>query len=112
MWDYIEHPFDPISDLLQIHKHMSENGLLFIKTPNLDCPELEIFGADYHSLKLEHLHYFSKTSLVAALRKCGFVVDSVTTKSHLLKGFFGGIITTQSEKSHRGSDITVIARKV
>jgi len=63
LWDVIEHISDPVSYLINIVKCLRPGGILAIKTPNINCPEAEMFGTHYHSLKREHLVYFSDKSL-------------------------------------------------
>lgn len=87
MWDFIEHVDQPIDALVTAQKLLTEQGLLFIRTPNLDAAEFRIFGGDYHSLKLEHLHLFSPFSSCDALHSAGLAPELILSASHLLDGF-------------------------
>lgn len=62
MFDLIEHLADPERFLEQVAFVLRPGGVLTVKTPNLDCPEAEVFGPHYHSLKREHLAYLSADS--------------------------------------------------
>ena len=111
MWDYIEHPTNPAIDLQSLYSLLTPGGFLFIKTPNLDCPEFSIFQNYYHSLKREHLHYFSPNSLRRLLESNGFSIQICETSSHILQGFQDGFLTKEAVRINRGSDIFVVARR-
>jgi len=87
MWDFIEHVDHPVDALVKAQKLLAEQGLLFIRTPNLNAAEFRIFGGDYHSLKLEHLHLFSPSSSCDALSSAGLSPEIILSASHLLDGF-------------------------
>lgn len=110
MWDCLEHTADPDAMLSTAREMLREDGLLFIRTPSLAAVELEVFGADYHSFKTEHLVYFSPGSIAAALERSGFEVAFVTTEAHLLRGFLGTTTETIA-RLLRGSDLFVIGRR-
>ena len=95
----------PVRFLEQVAHVLRPGGVVGVKTPNIDCPEAEVFGAHYHSLKREHLSYFSAASLTAAAGVAGLEPAHVTTTSHLLVGFVGEEQTGSWERSNRGADI-------
>jgi 2-polyprenyl-3-methyl-5-hydroxy-6-metoxy-1,4-benzoquinol methylase len=105
LWDVIEHVADPVRLLSRVASCLAPGGVVAIKTPNLDCPEAEIFGPYYHSLKREHLVYFTPRSLADAGKRAGLRPTLVSSSSHLLGGFVGSR-TSEWEKSGRGADIT------
>jgi 2-polyprenyl-3-methyl-5-hydroxy-6-metoxy-1,4-benzoquinol methylase len=105
LWDVIEHVAEPSSLLSQVAQCLSAEGIVAIKTPNLDCPEAECFGPYYHSLKREHLLYFTAASLTTAARGAGLTPVHVGSASHLLVGFFGKRTTEQWAKELRGADL-------
>ena len=106
LWDVIEHVADPVQLLSRVAGCLSPGGVVAIKTPNLDCPEAEIFGPYYHSLKREHLVYFTPKSLEQAAHAAGLRTVLVSSTSHLLVGFVGPAQTSTWEKAGRGADIT------
>jgi 2-polyprenyl-3-methyl-5-hydroxy-6-metoxy-1,4-benzoquinol methylase len=112
MFDLIEHVEDPDELLAQTAAILSPGGCLGIKTPNIDCPEAELFGAWYHSLKREHLGFFSPRSLTEAAARHGLEPVSVGTISHLLVGFVGRGQTEIWARDLRGADIDAWYRKV
>ncbi|HWZ91335.1 MAG TPA: class I SAM-dependent methyltransferase [Polyangiaceae bacterium] len=106
LWDVIEHVADPVRLLSRVAGCLSPGGVVAIKTPNLDCPEAEMFGPYYHSLKREHLVYFTPKSLEQAAHAAGLRTVLVSSTSHLLVGFVGPEQTSIWEKAGRGADIT------
>jgi 2-polyprenyl-3-methyl-5-hydroxy-6-metoxy-1,4-benzoquinol methylase len=105
LFDLIEHLADPQRFLEQVAAILRPGGVLGIKTPNLDCPEARVFGPHYHSLKREHLAFFSADSLTAAALAAGLQPVRVTTTSHLLVGFVGAEQTRAWERQLRGADL-------
>jgi len=105
LWDVIEHIADPISFLQDAVKYLRTGGVLAIKTPNINCPEADIFGTHYHSLKREHLIYFTDKSLKTITELAGLSTHTITSISHLLKGFVGEQQTKQWEIENRGADL-------
>jgi 2-polyprenyl-3-methyl-5-hydroxy-6-metoxy-1,4-benzoquinol methylase len=105
LFDLIEHLADPVRLLEQAAFILRPGGVLGVKTPNLDCPEAEVFGPHYHSLKREHLAFFSAHSLNAAAAAAGLQPVHLTTTSHLLAGFVGWEQTAAWERELRGADL-------
>jgi 2-polyprenyl-3-methyl-5-hydroxy-6-metoxy-1,4-benzoquinol methylase len=105
LFDLIEHLADPGPFLEQVALILAPGGLLGVKTPNLECPEAEVFGAHYHSFKREHLAFFSPNSLTVVAAAAGFQPVHVATSSHLLAGFVGREQTRAWERELRGADV-------
>ncbi len=105
LFDLIEHVADPVDLLEQVAFVLRPGGVLGVKTPNLDCPEAQVFGPHYHSLKREHLAFFSADSLTVAAAAAGFQPMHAATTSHLLVGFVGPKQTQIWERELRGSDL-------
>jgi len=105
LFDLIEHLLDPGRLLEQVAHILAPGGVVGVKTPNLDCPEAQLFGPHYHSLKREHLAFFSADSLTAAARAAGLEPVHVASASHLLAGFVGPRQTRAWERQLRGADL-------
>jgi 2-polyprenyl-3-methyl-5-hydroxy-6-metoxy-1,4-benzoquinol methylase len=111
LFDLIEHVEAPERTLEQIAAVLRPGGVVGVKTPNLDCPEATLFGPHYHSLKREHLSFFSPESLTAAARTAGLKPLHVATTSHLLAGFVGPEETQEWERRLRGADVVAWYRR-
>jgi 2-polyprenyl-3-methyl-5-hydroxy-6-metoxy-1,4-benzoquinol methylase len=105
LFDLIEHLADPVRLLEQAAFTLRPGGVLGVKTPNIDCPEGEVFGPHYHSFKREHLAFFSPDSLTAAAAAAGLRPVHITTTSHLLAGFVGWKQAHTWERELRGADL-------
>ncbi|MDX6621784.1 MAG: hypothetical protein QOK36_4170 [Gaiellales bacterium] len=104
-FDLIEHVPDPVAFLRDVAACLAPGGCVGIKTPNLDCPEAEVFGPWYHSLKREHLVLLTPASLTAAAGLAGLEPLAVATASHLLRGFAGVDAVRGWAHTGRGADI-------
>ena len=110
LFDTIEHIEDPEAFLRVVAGLLAPSGLCVLRTPNLRALELDIFGPFQHSLKLEHLHYFSPASICHLAERVGLVPEFTTTESHLLAGFLGGHLASVRQQL-RGSDLFFAASK-
>lgn len=111
LWDVIEHVADPGALLGQCARALKPGGVVALKTPNLDCPEAEVFGPHYHSFRREHLVYFTPRSLGDIAGRAGLDVVAVSSLSHLLAGFVGREQTATWERQGRGADIVAYFRR-
>lgn len=105
LWDVIEHVADPAELLSTVRSCLIPGGMVAIKTPNIRCPEARVFGPHYHSLKREHLVYFTPGSLTRLAEQAGFEVVSVGSISHLLVGFIGPARTAELARANEGADL-------
>jgi len=112
MFDLIEHLADPDELMTQVAAIVRPGGFVGIKTPNIHCPEADVFGPHYHSLKREHLGFFSPASLTAMAQRAGFEPANVGTVSHLLVGFVGYEQTAAWELELRGADVVAWYRRL
>jgi 2-polyprenyl-3-methyl-5-hydroxy-6-metoxy-1,4-benzoquinol methylase len=110
LWDVIEHVPDPNALLLEVASCLRPGGVVALRTPNLDCPEAEIFGPHYHSYKREHLVYFTPASIARVAAAADLDVVRIATSSHLLAGFVGDEAVRGWSQSGRGADITAFLR--
>ena len=105
MWDIIEHICDYEKFLLDVYFALKQDGFAIIKTPNIICPEIEIFGPYYH------LVYISNDGLLNIAKKIGFKPYLSTSVSHLLSGFFSSSKINEWEKSLQGADLIIYLKK-
>jgi 2-polyprenyl-3-methyl-5-hydroxy-6-metoxy-1,4-benzoquinol methylase len=111
LFDVIEHVPDAAQFLTKLTHCLKPGGFAGIKTPNIDCPEAELFGPHYHSLKREHLLFFSPRSLTAAAETAGLELVDMATPSHLLCGFVGEKTIADWQRELRGADLAAWYRK-
>ena len=110
LFDVVEHVEDPIQLLRIAGELLRPGGLCVIRTPNLIALEAEVFGSFYHSIKMEHLHYFSPSSLCLAIERAALKPAFLTSESHLLRGFLGTALDSYA-RCLRGSDLFAVAQK-
>jgi SAM-dependent methyltransferase len=111
LFDLIEHLEEPKRFMEQVYACLRPGGVVGIKTPNLLCPEADLFGPWYHSLKREHLQFFSLDSLTACAADAGLEPAALGSISHLLEGFVGRDQCDAWEREGRGADLTCWYRR-
>jgi SAM-dependent methyltransferase len=73
MFDVIEHLFDPMRTLATARRLLRRDGVVVITTPNYRAFSRHALGEQWSALSpLEHLYYFSETTLRRALAHHGF----------------------------------------
>ncbi|MFO1113292.1 MAG: class I SAM-dependent methyltransferase [Rhodospirillales bacterium] len=76
----VEHVPDIASLRQQLAARINRGGLLYIRVPNFGALSRRLFGSRWPDLVPEHVHYFTRSSLVAWLRAGEFEPLSVTTR--------------------------------
>jgi len=71
MFNYLEHFPDPKKTLLQIHDNLSPQGVGIVDVPNFEMIAKERV---FSELVIDHLFYFTKSTLTLALLSSGFEV--------------------------------------
>lgn len=105
MWDVIEHIEDPVAAIKELRTHLTDSGVLVLRTPNLVAFEVDILGDFYYSFKFDHLRYFSPKSLAWAAKQAGLDELYVETASHLFKGLLSTNFIYHEGLNLRGADI-------
>jgi SAM-dependent methyltransferase len=77
MSDLLEHVRSPRKLLLQTHALLAPGGILVVVAPNVGGLSRRVLGSSWTDYKREHLFYFDKQSLSAALGQAGFKVKQV-----------------------------------
>lgn len=72
LFDVIEHVRSPVETLRKIHDLLSVNGAVFIVTPSLDSWSAKLLGRHWMEYKQEHLSYFDRSTITAALEESSF----------------------------------------
>lgn len=74
MFDLIEHVENPRSVLEKANSLLSNNGLLFIITPNMSSLSAILMGKRHNDCIMEHLSLFNKKNMSRLLNEAGFEV--------------------------------------
>jgi len=74
MTDLIEHVLDPVGTLGIAHRLLRPDGVLCISTPKVGGVSYHLMGRRWTQYKLEHLQYYSPTSIGRLLARLGFTV--------------------------------------
>lgn len=72
MIDFIEHVRDPVATLAKAYTLLRPGGSLVVLTPNAGSLSRRLMGRRWLHYKIEHLFYFTKTSLQKSLSQVGF----------------------------------------
>jgi 2-polyprenyl-3-methyl-5-hydroxy-6-metoxy-1,4-benzoquinol methylase len=111
LFDLIEHLTEPKRFMEQVASCLRPGGVVGIKTPNLLCSEADLFGPWYHSLKREHLQFFSMGSLTECAASAGLEPAALGSLSHLLSGFVGREQCDAWEREGLGADLACWYRR-
>lgn len=75
MFDVIEHLSDPRAALQRCRRYLTEEGHVFITTPDADAPAARLLGSHWYDVDLlEHISMFTTANLTRLLHECGFRV--------------------------------------
>jgi 2-polyprenyl-3-methyl-5-hydroxy-6-metoxy-1,4-benzoquinol methylase len=73
----IEHVFDPVGMIHQMHSSLRQGGVLLLSTPNAQSDVHRHFGKHWRGLEApRHLVLFSEATLTRLLLRAGFQVES------------------------------------
>jgi SAM-dependent methyltransferase len=118
-WDLVlyqfvlEHVEDPRRELRHAARALSPDGHVVLVVPSMATFEVQVFGACYRSLRGDHLHLFSESSLRRYLSDAGLALTRL--RSHcslgLLRGFLRPAELEGLYDSGRGPDLTVVAER-
>jgi len=77
MFDFIEHVKDPQKVLDKANRLLSDEGLLFIITPDTGSLSASILGIHHNDYIMEHLSLFNRKNIASLLEKCRFKMIKV-----------------------------------
>ena len=76
LWDVLEHVYDPIAVLQEVHRILKPDGLLIFSIPDLDSVWAHRFGAAWIGYDApRHLHLFHNENLQQLLIETGFIFE-------------------------------------
>ncbi|OKL43391.1 methyltransferase domain-containing protein [Pseudovibrio exalbescens] len=73
-FDYLEHSYEPFQDLKTCNALLKGNGILYLKTLYLDCPDHLLKGPNYQLLGQGHFSYFWPRTLLCMFQSAGFEI--------------------------------------
>lgn len=93
----IEHLYDPLRELSEVHRILAPGGVAFIATPNLDSPLRHLLGAAWRGFEApRHLVLFDRSSLLRLLADASFEEVSWPMAWPLTRWMY-----EQSDRTHR-----------
>jgi len=107
-WDVIEHLDRHVEALQYIRQFLTDDGIIVVRTPNLESTEATILGDMYYSYKLDHTSYFSVRSLDKMFKLVGMEPIHRETVSHIFKGFLGVQHLYEVGMRQQGADILAL----
>jgi 2-polyprenyl-3-methyl-5-hydroxy-6-metoxy-1,4-benzoquinol methylase len=137
LWDVLEHVPDPKQLLMIVYTLLKKDGLVFIRTPNVDglFPRISFYFSKYlnywpHPEPPYHLYQFSPSTLRNYLNNSGFEVVDFTSQHIQLGYVFGDLsslvknpkkllysivfvpVSLFGQSIHRGDTMVIVAKKI
>jgi len=75
LWDVLEHAPDPKSFLRGCTASLKPGGFVLLNVPHIESRVARLMGRHWPLLLPEHLHYFSRTSLLHCGRDAGLALE-------------------------------------
>lgn len=76
-FDYLEHSFEPYKDLITCNEILKDDGILYLKTLYLDCPDHITKGDGYQLFGQGHFSYFPARTLCSMVYSAGFEIEEL-----------------------------------
>ena len=74
--DVVEHTAEFPNIFRQVHRLLNKNGILYIKTPNIDSIDFKTFQLSWYLIRIiHHIIFFEKKTLADILKKNGFKIE-------------------------------------
>lgn len=76
-FDYVEHSYEPYQDLVKCNEILKDDGILYLKTLYLDCPDHILKGYAYQLFGQGHYSYFPARTLCSMVYSAGFEIEDL-----------------------------------
>lgn len=76
-FDYVEHSYEPYQDLVKCNEILKDDGILYLKTLYLDCPDHILKGNAYQLFQWGHYSYFPARTLCSMVYSAGFEIEDL-----------------------------------
>lgn len=97
----LEHLYDPLKTLIELHKAMKKGGMIVVTVPNIESLAFRLFKSNWYALQPpRHLYHFSEVTLSNIMKKAGFRNIEIK-RGYFLHNYhtlFESIRLTRSEK--------------
>ncbi len=85
MWHVIEHLPDPLETLQEIRRILKPDGIIMLRTPNVDSLEARLFRGHWYGLDPpRHLFVLAPDTIRAMLERSGFVITRLSYQYHFV----------------------------
>lgn len=111
LWDVIEHFYDFRKELKIISKLLRPGGFVALRTNNINSIEYEVFGKDFHSIKNEHVYYYSEKTLTEIFQKVKIKPYKIWSHTHFFLCFMTQKEIDTINTGNKGGDIFYIGQK-
>ncbi len=112
IFNVLGHVKDPLNLLKEVNRILDDNGLLIIRTSNLDSFEALLQKENFYLIKEDHLHYFSPATMKKILEKAGFSILHIISDSQLFDGFLEQKKIDMINRLNLGAHFKIAARKI
>ena len=82
--DVLAHLREPLAVLRKVHEILKPGGVVFLAIPSLESWSAKLMRRNWMEFKLEHLTFFSPTTIENALAKAGFQEISIEPNTKIL----------------------------
>ena len=76
-FDYLEHSYEPYQDLVTSNEILKDDGIIYLKTLYLDCPDHILKGHAYQLFGQGHFSYFPARTLCSMMHSAGFDIEEL-----------------------------------
>jgi len=99
LWHELEHDFDPVTTIKEVHRILKLGGTVVVDVPNIDSFELSVFGRYWTMYAVPfHLNHFSPKSITKLLESNGFSVSKIRFPAFKPMGFSSSLLVSFSKR--------------
>lgn len=110
----LERAPDPVLELIAARKALRPGGFVVVVVPSAEAAEFGVFRSAYRALRSDHLHLFSRASLLTTMSRAGISLEFTksTCELHLLRDFLSPQHLASIYTSGRGPDLIAVGRAI
>ncbi len=107
LWDVLEHLEKPLEVLKKANRMLKDDGIIVIQVPQIDSKVAKIQKEKWPMLSVEHINYFSKSTIKLALEKSGFKILKFKTSYELKLFLMFTVLPLLKRKKNKSTNIEV-----